>query len=808
MEALFVHLLNVSLTAGVVAVAVMLLRLLLKKAPKWITVLLWGLVAVRLLVPVSIESPVSVVPDLPTVGTVSSSDAAAPSVTPSENEQNASTPNGETAAPSPSTPSESEGILSEETNAATGDSKAAITPTQAATVIWLVGAAGMAVYAVISYALLYRRVRTATRLEAHVYQSEAVASPFLLGVFCPRIYVPYGMTEQELSAVLAHERAHIKRGDHIVKPLGFLLLSVYWFQPLLWIAYILLCRDIELACDERVVKTLSADERRVYSAALLSSAVGRSRVAACPLAFGEVAVASRIKSVMHYKKPAFWIVIVAGVLGVAAAVCLLTDPIAAIPSSPYATFEGAELWIRMGDTVEEYNRLSLSAQSEEEPVGHCHIPEKGNVEFRILEKNVETMTVTVGMSRAVYDADGNAITRVQVPCDEVVAVYLLEDQMYGVRLDIHLQSAVTAWTRDDAIPSGEIKRFVNGDVSLYLFPTHFRLASTGDPAMYVDGTVMYRNWNEAQRVDPWPLPPYEENVTEGTYEWREDTLVLTTDGGLARYVFTVGDDGTTLRHDKDRLLRHARSHAPILKDGLKLTCEYVLSCEKQYDGSERSIAYTLTNGKGENTFTGVADESFFGIASYGDGVIRLVAEDPVCLVEQHEDHRELQRLVNLKTGDDLGVCSQTVKSGRGEHYPTVWEQNGAVEVAVQYRSDTRSKANVIISLDGLTSLRNGTVEASVIDDTITVRYTDDDGNAREIVRSIDAEIARLRARTLDVVESVVDEGAMAVFTQEERTVYYADVAQTSLHTGDDDVEIGEALRSGRLTIDELEQVLV
>lgn len=770
---------------------------------------LWGLVAIRLLVPVSIESPASLIPDLPMIGAVYVDDPVASLSVPSEEVEN--TPSGDTAvtAPLSTAPSDPATDLStgtdEETRTNAASPRASfgtLSLMRVASTAWLIGAVGMIAYAVGSYGWLYRRVRTATRLETNVFQSEAVASPFLLGVVRPRIYVPYNMAGKELSAVLAHERAHIKRGDHFLKLLAFLLLSVYWFQPLLWVAYILLCRDIELACDERVVKNWSADERRAYSEALLASAVGPRRIAACPLAFGEVAVSSRIQNVMYYKKPAFWIVIAAVVLGVAAAVCLLTDPVSVIPTSPYTTFEGAELWIRMGDFLDERNRLSLSETNGEEPVGSHTSPEGETVEFRILEKNTDAMTVTVGMSKAVYGADGAALTEVQVPWDEPVTVYLADNKTYGMYMNIHLPSA-SRWTTNAAVPSGQIKRFVSGDVSLYLFPTHFRLASTGDTAMYIDGTVMERKRGLNGWDEPWPrpTPPYEENVVEGRYEWVEDTLVLMADGGLARYVFTVSDDGATIRHDKDRLLRHERSHAPLLKDGLKLTCEYVLFCEKQ-EGAE--VIYTLTNSKGENVFTGVSAKDRLGIACYGDGWLRVVTQMPGTAI--HNGYTETQYLVNVETGEDLGVCSLATHSKPGEHYPMVFEQENGVEVLAQWISDTVGMS-VLVPLDGLTSLRNGAVEASVVGDMLTVSYTDDEGRAREIVKSISEEIDRACARTLDVRTGVVEEGAKAVFTQGDRTVYYADVAVANLYTGENNVEVSEALSTGTLTIEMLEQIL-
>ena len=207
---------------------------------------------------------------------------------------------------------------------------ASVNPLQVVTAVaawvWLAGLILMLGYALVSYLLLRRRVATATLLRENIKQSERVDSPFVLGLLRPTIYLPYAMDEADMGHVIAHERAHIHRGDHWWKPLGFLILAVYWFNPLVWVAYILFCRDMERACDEKVAANLAHEERQAYSTALLHCGVRRRTVAACPLAFGEVGVKSRVKSVMHYKKPAFWVVFIALAACIVVAVCFLTVP--------------------------------------------------------------------------------------------------------------------------------------------------------------------------------------------------------------------------------------------------------------------------------------------------------------------------------------------------------------------------------------------------------------------------------------------------------------------------------------------------
>ena len=193
-------------------------------------------------------------------------------------------------------------------------------------IIWLIGVGALLLYTAVSYWRLCRKVDTAVRYKGNIFQSENVSSPFVLGIIKPRIYLPFNMNGQDLEHVVAHEQAHIRRKDHWWKPLGFLLLTIHWFNPLMWLAYVLLCRDIELACDEKVIKELGNEQRADYMQALVACSVNRRMIAACPLAFGEVGVKERVKSVMNYKKPAFWVIIIAVIICVGVAACFLTNP--------------------------------------------------------------------------------------------------------------------------------------------------------------------------------------------------------------------------------------------------------------------------------------------------------------------------------------------------------------------------------------------------------------------------------------------------------------------------------------------------
>lgn len=311
MTDVFLHLFNMSITAGWLAISVMLFRVLFKKAPKSLTVVLWALVGVRLLFPVSVESVLSLIPSAQTVPT---------------DIMYAETPSIHTGLPHVNTIINP--ILSETLSPAPSDS---VNPMQVVTgtacAVWLVGMAAMLAYTAFSYLRLHLKVREASPLEQNVFLCDHIDTPFLLGIIKPRIYLPSAISQSDIPYVLAHERAHIKRRDYLWKPLGFLLLTVYWFNPVLWVAYVLLCRDIETACDQKVLATLGTEIKKPYANALINCSIKRQTVAACPLAFGEVSVAQRVKSVLYYKKPAVWLIVLAAIASIVIAVCFLTDPI-------------------------------------------------------------------------------------------------------------------------------------------------------------------------------------------------------------------------------------------------------------------------------------------------------------------------------------------------------------------------------------------------------------------------------------------------------------------------------------------------
>ncbi len=310
MTDLFLTVLNMSITATYIALAVILFRFLLRKAPKSLTVLMWAAVGIRLIFPFSLESIFSLIPSAKTVP---------------ENIIYAATPHidsgisylNQTVNP----------IISGSLSPNPSDSAS---PLQIwffiAAIVWITGIAAMLVYTLVSYLKINFKVREAVKLQDNIYLCDNIASPFIFGVIKPKIYLPSAINESDIQFVTAHEKAHLKRLDHLWKPLGFLLLTIYWFNPILWVAYVLLCKDIEFACDEAVIKQMGSDVKKSYSEALLNCSVPKRLITACPLAFGEMGVKSRIKSVLSYKKPTVWIIAICLILSIVLGVCFLTNP--------------------------------------------------------------------------------------------------------------------------------------------------------------------------------------------------------------------------------------------------------------------------------------------------------------------------------------------------------------------------------------------------------------------------------------------------------------------------------------------------
>lgn len=311
---IFLKTLNMSIAASWLIFAVVLLRFVMKKTPKWIVVLLWGIVALRLVVPFSFESTLSLIPSAETFHThnISYKTPVISSGIPAVN--NAVNPIlGETFAPNSVT--------------RVNPPYTGIAGIFIMSVIWLIGIAAMLLYAGISYVQVHQNVVERVPYEGNIFLCDHIKSPFILGLVQPKIYLPSNMNAITMEPVIAHEKAHLARHDHWWKPLGFLILAAHWFNPLCWVAYVLLCRDIELACDEKVIQKMDLDGKKNYSAALLECSIQRRLITICPLDFGEISVKERVKNVLNYKKPTFWVVVAAVIACAVVTVCFATNPV-------------------------------------------------------------------------------------------------------------------------------------------------------------------------------------------------------------------------------------------------------------------------------------------------------------------------------------------------------------------------------------------------------------------------------------------------------------------------------------------------
>ena len=376
----FIKAVKLSVTASLLILVVLALRVVFRKAPRWIYCVLWGLVALRLVCPISLESSFSLVPKSIGSGTMV--------------EQWADYYVGDTWIIEDSSIYYDAAVLNgrEPIQAADGSHYVVAAYDQLgapATVentvvpilggIWVIGIVVLLLYYFKSYIWLKRRVATALPLRGNIKQSELIDMSFILGVFRPIIYVPFKIADSDLEYVIAHEQVHIRRGDHWWKSIGFMILAIYWFNPLMWMAYVFLCKDIEMACDEKVIGTLGMEQRQDYSLALLNCSIKQYRIAACPLAFGEVNVKERVKSIMYYKKPAVWLVAAGVITCVVAAVCLLTN------QKERGGWESVEDTYRVIENVYEPLWISSMYFPGQNTPYYCFTEDYGTKDYKILE---------------------------------------------------------------------------------------------------------------------------------------------------------------------------------------------------------------------------------------------------------------------------------------------------------------------------------------------------------------------------------------------------------------------------------------
>ena len=537
MSVIFLKLLNLSISASWLVLVVLVLRLVLKRAPKWVDVLLWGMVALRLMLPFSIESALSLIPSAETLSPEVVQFDPAPTIT-----------SGVELIDNAVNPSLSESFAA----APLASVNLLYVWTYLAGWVWLIGLAAMLLYALVSYLRLRRRVSASIPLRENIYVCDEVASPFILGILRPRIYLPSALDEAQRGSVLSHERAHLARRDHWWKPLGFALLAVYWFNPLLWLAYTLLCRDIELACDERVLCGMDAGQVKDYSSALLACSVPRRMLAACPLAFGEVGVGARVKNALRYKKPAFWVVAASVAVCVVVAVCFLTNPrtdtdaaglvgfhreqvtyadvtdeSGAQPSSVQLTAEETDAVYALLDTL-QYKRLGAASAMQDCYARLYFISAAGErCEIMLSEREMLVNPITDGKTARLYELRSGSTELRDYLFGCIGASEPAEDEMKTMtEPTLSLTLTVPAAWEDIA----ELSAYDKGTAYLGYGIMLFHLSEKNALAAYPDGGMGSVWWLVAMSWDNFK-------------EWRGyDALPVPEILGIAEYVLGADDE--------------------------------------------------------------------------------------------------------------------------------------------------------------------------------------------------------------------------------------------------------------------------
>ncbi len=784
----FLHqLLTVGLTAGWIAAAVLLVRLLLKKAPRWITVLLWALVALRLLLPFTLESPVGVVPVTRVEQMVET--VLPPSVPPVTEEPSTDAepvpPSGadtvEEATPPLSQPSQ---------------------PTESATVpwdailfgVWAVGVTGMLLYLVISTVRLRLRMRDAVKLQGRVYQSDKTSSPFVLGVLRPRIYLPYGLDTEEQQFVIIHEESHIKRGDHLWKPLGFFLLSVYWFQPLLWVAYWCLCRDIEAACDERVIRTLTAEDRKRYSYTLLTIGQERRRIAACPVAFGEIGIKERVKRVKVYKKPAVWIVAVALLLAAIAAVCLLTNPMSSGTPSVQGTFEGATL------SIHSDPRQKVPVNEMDVAEAKYKMLEDGTdkpLRLRIDKVDTEEMTITVGFSKPLW-VDGAKADSVTIPYN-VSEITVCSDE--GVGEDRYV------YTLQLDMPKSSLYR-LGHDMIFDADWDDKRACRT-----VYDGQELQLTLHDDLEVFQMTFGRLSSHEMRGKFRETEDQLILTEDAGVTEYVFRKEADGR-LRYDADASYRHKYSFSLALDDGTVLNHSYRFTVEEINDyHSSDCQRVTVCDFDGRVV---LQDEQFSGGAKEERLSTNILRIEGYHMTDSGTNNRHLYVDLNAMTA--LDTFDQVISSNDVRASASLIEEGGMHFVrVVQYEADSdfcgtqfSTPVDTKFRLYSVEDIATANVRVWLEEYRLTIAYTNKVG--KPVVTVYNWRTGeRVESRVHTVGGSVTsNENASieTVFTEGERRLHYSGISRAFYHLGNGQyVDLLTALQDGTLTLETLVEEL-
>lgn len=577
MTSLFIKSVNMSISAGWIVLAVLLLRVFLKKTPQWVKPLLWAIVGLRLIMPFSMPSIVSLLPSTETISPQIMYETKPKIDTGISILDNAVNP-----------------IISQSFAPNPGDSA---NPLQIwipiFAIIWLIGIAVMLSYMIVSYIILRKSMKTAvlyagdgaaekTSGGSSIYLSDKISFPFVLGFFRPVIYLPFSIKEHDIKYVLAHERTHIARKDHFFKPFSFLLLSVYWFHPLLWLAYLLLGKDMEFACDEQVIGRLPREERADYSQALLSCSIGQRKMSVYPLAFGEVSVKDRVKNVLNYKKPAFWLIVAAGVIVGVLGACFLTDPVDFYQRDEVETdaaVSGYSSWFTvsgevLGSSNAAVKMTEWARQNGKEPIladnAEVIAVTIGNVEE--LDTFWETMKKELTFQKllaqpgfysyvkkmlSAEEQAGLPLILFYIPNGNLINEYSIESvQKYDEKLTVLVGRAERKKEEDinfdGCLIALQVGREYIQEVSGYdilVEPETKVDGTTNDSEVLAAYTCKDSKGAMAPSVTLYEdgeftffFSAYSSYIGYGTYKMDEDTLTLRTDDGRFLYTFVIAED--------------------------------------------------------------------------------------------------------------------------------------------------------------------------------------------------------------------------------------------------------------------------
>lgn len=649
MNEVFLKIFNMSMTAVLLIVAVILLRLLFKKAPKWISCLLWALVAVRLICPITFESPMSVLPTAEPVKTsiVTASPYVESGVTIVDSVANDILRRGNVNDPSSYSHTQDPANPAKDT----ATPKTVIVTFNVAATVWIIGVMGFLIYGVVSYVRLRKTVAASVRLSDRVMLCDEIDQPFILGVVKPVIYLPSDLDGKSQEYVLEHEKAHLARHDHWWKPLGFALLAVHWFNPLCWVAYILFGRDIELACDEKAVRDMDKTDKVGYMQTLLRMSVPGKLISACPVAFAEIGVKQRVKSILSYKKPAVWLIATGVVCCAAVTGCFLTNP-----TQKEAVISNSDVKIRESETEAEDKQTEEKQTDESGPVEITNDDSGKAVKFVTADGGVyslsfkdeeiqpgNTLSVTLDNGRVVViklldeNGSGDYTRQIETALKSLDAQNSSDGKTYTLEFSGEIADKEKLIDQVEMIVKSMPLQDEDSDKNVITYDVIFEGDIDGDGTK---DKVLLDKYDE-YGAGAWYLELNGEDIDSGKFDMDTDVKFLSTGD--------INGDG------KDEIIMFLEPHTNSLPYMKYLVLEKNGSVWKELQNSAE-FGMTDDNGNPNNSFpvkVTVGDDRKTGIITI-DGTDQKITFD----LEKH-----YKKLYKQEKGNDLGDISKGYLDG-------------------------------------------------------------------------------------------------------------------------------------------------